>query len=150
MRQRILSAWGYQTGPFAALCTFHFLKIFHIFHIHTGEANSYYPRGPILGKWNSPNSKTGWDTGLWVLGASILDHFEPLELKYFFKIFHLHTGRPILITPEGQYWESRVLQAPKNLRQQRISPRLIRAQILPKVYRIQTVQTSYKYLLEVV
>ena len=29
------------------------------FHFHTGEPNSYYLRGPIMGKWNSPNSKTG-------------------------------------------------------------------------------------------
>ena len=111
MRQRGLGAWGIQTGPFAALCTSHILKLYHLFHLHTGrpilitpesqywekgihpnpeldetegfqclghsnwticiplghfcshkiptftpsywEANSYYPRGPIMGKGNS-------------------------------------------------------------------------------------------------
>ena len=57
MRQRDSSAWGIQTGPFAA---------------H-------------------------------------LAHFVP---KYF-ELFHLHTGRPILITPEGQYWEKGNFSTPK-------------------------------------
>ena len=26
-----------------------------------------------------------------------------------FRLFHFHTGRPILITPEGQYWEKGIL-----------------------------------------
>ena len=30
MRQWVLSAWGIHPGPFAALCTFHFLKIFYM------------------------------------------------------------------------------------------------------------------------
>ena len=30
-----------------------------------------------------------------------------------FHLFHLHTGRPILITPEGQLWEKGVLPTPK-------------------------------------
>ena len=117
MRQRGLGGWSIQTGPFAALCTSHILKLFHLFHLHTGrpilitpegqkwekgilpsakmnetggfeclgppnwticsplhlshfeiiptfppsywEANSYYPRGPIMGKGNSPNFKIG-------------------------------------------------------------------------------------------
>ena len=60
MRQRGFGAWGIQTGPFAALCTSHFLKLFHHFHL-----------------------------------------------------LHFHTGRPILITPEGQYWEKGILPTPE-------------------------------------
>ena len=59
MRQRDLGAWGIQTGPFAALCTSHILKLFYLFHLHTGEANSYYPRRLIMGKGNSSNFKIG-------------------------------------------------------------------------------------------
>ena len=36
-------------------------------------------------------------------------HFVPKD----FHLFHLHTGRPILITPEGQLWEKGVLPTPK-------------------------------------
>ena len=115
MRQRVFSAWGIQSGPFASHYATFVLEIFHLFHFHTGrpilitpegqygekgihptskldetegfqclghsnwticiplnpfcygnfpsfslsywEANSYYPRGPIMGKGNSPNSK---------------------------------------------------------------------------------------------
>ena len=127
------------------------------------EANSYYPRGPIMGKGNSSNFKIGWDRGVWVPRAFKLDHFQPIEPILFRNIFnfftfilgglfllpqrpimgkgnssnfktewdrrfsvpgafkldhlqpiepilfqkifnflHFHTGRPILITPEGQ------------------------------------------------
>ena len=44
-------------------------------------AHSYYPRGPIIRKGNSPNSKIGLDRGDWVPGAFKLDHlklFKPL------------------------------------------------------------------------
>ena len=30
-----------------------------------------------------------------------------------FQLFHFHTGRPILITPEGQYWEKGNFSTPK-------------------------------------
>ena len=38
-------------------------------------AQSYYPRGPIMGKGNSPNSKTEWDRGFPVPRVFRLDHF---------------------------------------------------------------------------
>ena len=133
------------------------------FSLSSSEANSYYPRGPILGKGKSSNPKSDWDSGFSVLGAFKLDHlhhFKPLlfweNFNFFtfilggqfllpqranngkreftqlqnwmrqrgfsawgiqtgplaslctshnlklFHLFHLHTGRPILITPEGQ------------------------------------------------
>ena len=87
MRQRGLGAWGIQTGPFAALCTSHILKLFHLFHLHTGEANSYYPRRPIIRNGNSSNFKTEWDRGFSVPGAFKLDHLQPIKpllFQYFF------------------------------------------------------------------
>ena len=160
--QRGLSAWGIQIGSFAAGWAPFVLKCFKLFHLHTGEANSYYPREPIMGKGNSSNFKIGWDSGFSVLGAFKLDHLQPIQpllfwkfsnffsfilggqfllpqranngkwgitqLKNwmrvatlsawdiqvgpfaplqahlapkFFQLFHFHTGRPILITPEG-------------------------------------------------
>ena len=44
------------------------------------EANSYYPRGPIMGKGNSPNFKIGWDRWFSVPGPFILDHLHPFKL----------------------------------------------------------------------
>ena len=106
MIQRGLSAWGVHIGSFAAGWAPFVLKCFKLFHLHTGEANSYYPREPICRKGNSPNSKTGWDSGFWVPGASILDHLQPFAPFTFWKFsifFTFILGRPILITPEGQY-----------------------------------------------
>ena len=45
MRQRDFSALGLQTGPIAAFCTSLFLKIFHLFHLHTGEPILITPEG---------------------------------------------------------------------------------------------------------
>ena len=47
VRHRGLGAWGIQTGPFAALWANFVQNIFQIsqlHHLHTGDANSYYPR----------------------------------------------------------------------------------------------------------
>ena len=43
------------------------------------EANSYYPRGLIMGKGSFPNSRNEWDRGVWVPGAFILDHLHPFQ-----------------------------------------------------------------------
>ena len=40
-------------------------------------AHSYYPRGPIMRKGNSPNFKIGWVRGDWMLWAFKLDHLQP-------------------------------------------------------------------------
>ena len=45
-----------------------------------------YPRGPIMGKGNSSNLKSGWDRELSVHGAFKLDHlqqFEPILIWIF-------------------------------------------------------------------
>ena len=45
MRQWVSSAWGLQTGPLAALCTSHFVKISYLFHFHTGRPILITPEG---------------------------------------------------------------------------------------------------------
>ena len=45
-----------------------------------------------------------------------LDHLQPSEPILSQKIsnfFHFHTGRPILIAPEGQYGEKAILPTPE-------------------------------------
>ena len=77
------------------------------FSLSYWEAYSYYPRGPITGKdgqrgffqpknWMRQRAFSAWgvQTGPF---AAHWAHFVPDD----FKLFHLHTGRPILITPEG-------------------------------------------------
>ena len=136
---------------------------FSTFSVSYWESNSYYPRGPIMGKGDSSNFKFEWDKGFPVPGAFKLDHLQPIKPLLFpnfynsftfilggqfllpqranngkgefsrlqnwmrqrglstwgiqtgpfaalwahfvpkdFQLFHFHTGRPILITPEGQ------------------------------------------------
>ena len=41
--------------------------------------------------------------------AALLAHFVPKD----FQLFHFHSGRPILITPEGKYAEKGILPTPK-------------------------------------
>ena len=135
---------------------------FLTFSLSYWEANSYYPRGLIMGKGDSSNFKIGWDRVVSVLGTFKLDHLQLIEPILFhksfnfctfilggqfllpqrvnngkrgfiqlqnwmrqrgfsawaiqtgpfaahwahfvpedFQLFHFHTGRPILITPEG-------------------------------------------------
>ena len=82
---RGLSAWGIQIGSFAAGWAPFVLKCFKLFHLHTGEANSYYPRGPIMGKGNSPNFKIGWDRGFSVPWAFKLYHLHPFGVIWWLK-----------------------------------------------------------------
>ena len=44
------------------------------------QDNSYYPRGPLLGKGNSSNPKNGWHRGFSVPGAFKLDHLHSIKL----------------------------------------------------------------------
>ena len=57
MRQRVFSACGIQTGPFASCWATFVLKFFQLFHLHTGEPNLITPGGPIMEKGNSPTSR---------------------------------------------------------------------------------------------
>ena len=45
MRQMALSAWGIQTGPFAACWATFVLIFFQLFHFYTGEPILYTPEG---------------------------------------------------------------------------------------------------------
>ena len=53
--------------------------IFPIFSLSYWGAHSYYPRGPIMRKGNSPNSRNGSDRGVSVPGAFKLDHLQPFK-----------------------------------------------------------------------
>ena len=57
MRQMNFNAWGIQTRPLAAHTAHFVLKIFHLFHLHTGEPFLITPEGQLLG--DSPNSRIG-------------------------------------------------------------------------------------------
>ena len=54
-------------------------------------ANSYYPRGLIMGKGNSHNSRNGLDRGVSVPGAFKLDHLHPVKPILFFKFYNFFT-----------------------------------------------------------
>ena len=55
-------------------------------------------------------------SGFSVYGVYKLDHLHPFKALLFWKfstLFPFHTGRPILVTPEGQYWEKGIHPTPK-------------------------------------
>ena len=49
-RQRGVSAWGIQIGPFAAICTNYVSQILQFFHFHNGEPILFTPVRPKMGK----------------------------------------------------------------------------------------------------
>ena len=55
-----------------------FLKFYNFFTFIL-EANSYYPRGLILRKGNSPNKRNGPDRGFSVPGTFKLEHLQPVK-----------------------------------------------------------------------
>ena len=61
---------------------------FYIFFTFILEANSYFPRGLIMRKGNSSNSRNGLDRGVSVPGALKLDHLRPVRPILFSK-FHI-------------------------------------------------------------
>ena len=76
---------------------------FYNFFTFILEANSYYPRGLIMRKGNSSNSRNGLDRGVSVPGAFKLDHLHPVKQILFSKFYNFPVSyrRPILITPES-------------------------------------------------
>ena len=58
---------------------------FYNFFTFILEANSYYPRGLIMRKGNSPNSRNGLERGVLVPGAFKLDHLHPVQPILFSK-----------------------------------------------------------------
>ena len=69
-------------SPLSQFCSDNFWFVSPLYK----EANSYYPRGLILRKGNSPNFRNGWDRGISVPGS--LKPIKPIIC-------------PILITPGG-------------------------------------------------
>ena len=63
-----------------------FSKFYNFFTFILG-ANSYYPRGLIMRKGNSHNSRNGQDRGVCVPGAFKLDHLHPVEPLLFWKFY---------------------------------------------------------------
>ena len=74
-------------SPLSPFCS----KRLSTFSLSYWEANSYYPRGPIMGKGNSSNPKSGWDRGFSVPGTFKLDHLQPFEPILSWKIFNFFT-----------------------------------------------------------
>ena len=72
----VFSAWGIQTGPFAAHSAPFVQKIFHLFHLHTGEPILITPEGQFSEKGILPTPKLDETEGFSCLpGAFKLDHF---------------------------------------------------------------------------
>ena len=103
MRQGVFSAWDIQTGPFAALCTYHILKLYHLFHLHTGEPILITPEGQLSEKGVLSTPKLDETEGFQCLGHSnwtICSLLSPF-CSEIFQTFSLSFWGPILITPEG-------------------------------------------------
>ena len=137
MRQGGSSAWGIQTGSlFSPFCS----EIFTTFPLSYWRAHFYYPRGLMMGKGNSPNSKTD-ETG---------------RSKY---LFHFHLKEPFYTTDKGVFCTERLLTAPRSImvrlegevvgpcRSREVPPQAVRGQavaafIVVKARRIEAVLKS--------
>ena len=124
MRQRGLGAWGIQNGPFAAHWAHFVPEDFQLFHFHTGRPILITPRGPIMGKGNSPNFKIGWDRGFPVPGAFKLDHLhpsKPILLGQFFNFFTFILGGQFLLPQKANNGKREFTQLQKWMRQRGFS-----------------------------
>ena len=93
---------------------------FPTFSLSYWEANSYYPRGPIIRKENSSNLKSGWDRGFSVPGAFKLDHlhpFKPLLFWKFSKFFTFILGGQFLLPQRANNGKRGILQLQKRMTQ---------------------------------
>ena len=78
------------------------------FSLSYWEANSYYPRGPIMERGSSSNFKIGWDRGFSMPGAFKLDHLQPFEPIFIQKIFNFFTfvlRRQFLLPQRANNWK---------------------------------------------
>ena len=94
------SSWT-MCSPLSQFCS----PNFPTFSLSCREANSYYPRGLILRKGNSPNFRNGRHRGVWVPGAFKLDHLQPLEpilIPTFFNFFTFMLGGQFLFPKRGE------------------------------------------------
>ena len=103
MRQWVFSASDIHTGPFVSLYAYFALKVFQLFHLHTGEpilitqkANHGKREFFQLQNWMRQRGFSAWGIQTGPFAALCTSHILKL-----YHLFHLHTGGPILITPEG-------------------------------------------------
>ena len=67
---------------------------FYNFFTFILEANSYYPKGQIMRKGNSPNFRIGLNRGVSVPGAFNLDHLQSAKQILFSKFYNFFTFTP--------------------------------------------------------
>ena len=79
MRQRVFSAWGIQTGPFAIFEAHFVLKIFQLFHLHYGEPILITPEGQLWEKGFLTTPKLIEIVGFQCLGHSNWTICNPLS-----------------------------------------------------------------------
>ena len=107
-------------SPLSHFCS----EIFPTFSLSYWGAHSYYPRGLIMRKGNSPNSRNGWDRGVSVPGAFKLDHLQPFKPILFWKISNFFTfilGSPFLLPQRANYEKGEFSQLKKWMRQRGFS-----------------------------
>ena len=91
-------------------------QIFTPFSLSYWEANSYYPRGPILGKGQFLNSKTGWVRGFPMPVAFKLDHFQsikPFLFWYFWYFYMFILGSHFILPQTAKNGKRVILPTPK-------------------------------------
>ena len=113
MRQRVSCSWGIQTGPFAGYQATFVSQLLQLFHFHTGRPILITPEGQYWERGNFSTPKLDETEGFQCLGRSNWTICSPLRpsCPEIIPTFHLHTGEPILITLEGQWWEMGILTA---------------------------------------
>ena len=86
-----------------------------MFHFHTGSPFFLPQEGQLWEKgilptrnWMRQRGFSAWAVQTGPLAALCTSHIPKL-----FQLIHLHTGEPILITPEGQLSEKGILPTPK-------------------------------------
>ena len=98
-------------SPLSPFCS----EKFPTFSLSYWGANSYYPRGLIMRKGNSPNSRNGWDRGVSVPWTFQLFHMLPVESLLFWQIFNFFTfilGSPFLLPQRANYEKGKFSQLP--------------------------------------
>ena len=77
------------------------------------EANSYYPRGLIMGNGESPNSRIEWEWHFSVPGAFKLDHLQPIKellFPYFSNFSTFILGGQFLLSQRANIGTWRITQ----------------------------------------
>ena len=112
--------WVIETVLFAAHMAPFVLKLFHLFHFHTGEPFLITPEGKLSEKGNSPNSRIGWDRWILMSGVFKLDHLQPNQpilFWYFCTFFTFILGSPFLLPQRANYQKREFSQHQNWMRQ---------------------------------